>query len=50
MYQKSGRKFQQLQIGLASPKEIKSWAERFLPNGEILRKPEDYLVLWPEHA
>ena len=23
MYQKSGRKFQQLQIGLASPKEIK---------------------------
>ena len=21
----------------------------FLPNGEILRKPEDYLVLWPEH-
>ena len=21
----------------------------FLPNGEILRKPKDYLVLWPEH-
>lgn len=36
MYQKSGRKFQQLEIGLASPKEIKSWAERFLPTGEIV--------------
>ena len=22
----------------------------FLPNGEILRKPEDHLVLWPVHG
>lgn len=36
MYKKQGRTFQQLEIGLASPKEIRSWAERFLPNGEIL--------------
>ena len=31
-----GNRFQQIEIGLASPKEIKSWAERFLPNGEIV--------------
>jgi DNA-directed RNA polymerase subunit beta' len=30
------RKFHQLEIGLASPKEIRSWAERFLPNGEVV--------------
>ena len=30
------RNFQQLEIGLASPKEIRSWAERFLPNGEVV--------------
>ena len=30
------RTFQQLEIGLASPKEIRSWAERFLPNGEVV--------------
>jgi DNA-directed RNA polymerase subunit beta' len=36
MYQTKGRKFQQLEIGLASPKEIKSWAERFLPTGEVV--------------
>lgn len=30
------RSFQQLEIGLASPKEIRSWAERFLPNGEVV--------------
>lgn len=36
MYQTNGRKFQHLEIGLASPKEIKSWAERFLPTGEIV--------------
>jgi DNA-directed RNA polymerase subunit beta' len=36
MYQTHGRKFQQLEIGLASPKEIKSWAERFLPTGEVV--------------
>jgi len=36
MYKQQGRNFQQLEIGLASPKEIRSWAERFLPNGEIL--------------
>ena len=36
MYQTNGRKFQHLEIGLASPKEIKSWAERFLPTGEVV--------------
>ena len=36
MYQTKGRKFQQLEIGLASPKEIKSWAERYLPTGEVV--------------
>jgi DNA-directed RNA polymerase subunit beta' len=36
MYQVKGRKFQEFEIGLASPKEIKSWAERFLPNGEVI--------------
>ena len=30
------RNFQQLEIGLASPKEIRAWSERFLPNGEIV--------------
>ena len=30
------RKYSQLEISLSSPKEIKSWAERFLPNGEIV--------------
>ena len=30
------RNFQQLEIGLASPKEIRGWAERFLPNGEVV--------------
>ena len=32
----NNRKFHQLEIGLASPKEIRSWAERFLPNGEVV--------------
>jgi len=36
MYSKQSRNFQQLEISLASPKEIRSWAERFLPNGEII--------------
>ena len=30
------RNFQQLEIGLASPKEIRAWSERFLPNGEVV--------------
>ena len=30
------KKFQQVEIGLASPKQIKEWAERELPNGEIV--------------
>jgi DNA-directed RNA polymerase subunit beta' len=36
MYKSQARKYQQLEINLASPKEIRSWAERFLPNGEIV--------------
>jgi DNA-directed RNA polymerase subunit beta' len=36
MYKTQNRKFQQLEIGLTSPKEIRSWAERFLPNGDIV--------------
>ena len=30
------KKIQQVEIGLASPKQIKEWAERELPNGEIV--------------
>nr|YP_009106592.1 beta' subunit of RNA polymerase [Dicloster acuatus]AIT95443.1 beta' subunit of RNA polymerase [Dicloster acuatus] len=30
------KKFQQVEIGLASPKQIKQWAERELPTGEIV--------------
>ena len=36
MYTTKGRKFQRLEIGLASPKQIRPWAERYLPNGEIV--------------
>ena len=36
MYTTKGRKFQRLEIGLASPKQIRQWAERYLPNGEIV--------------
>ena len=31
-----GRLFQKLEIGLASPKQIRQWAERYLPNGETV--------------
>ena len=30
------KKFQQVEIGLVSPKQIREWAERELPNGEIV--------------
>jgi DNA-directed RNA polymerase subunit beta' len=30
------RVFQKLEIGVASPKQIRHWAERFLPNGDIV--------------
>lgn len=30
------KKFQQVEIGLASPRQIRKWAERELPNGEIV--------------
>jgi DNA-directed RNA polymerase subunit beta' len=30
------KKFQQVEIGLASPKQIREWAERELPNGELV--------------
>lgn len=36
MYRSQAKMFQQIEIGLASPKEIRSWAERFLPNGDIV--------------
>lgn len=36
MNTKQGRLFQKLEIGVASPKQIRQWAERFLPNGEIV--------------
>jgi DNA-directed RNA polymerase subunit beta' len=36
MYTTKGRKFQRLEIGLASPKQIRQWAERYLPTGEIV--------------
>lgn len=31
-----GRLFQKLEIGLTSPKQIRQWAERYLPNGETI--------------
>lgn len=36
MYKQTGRHFQKLEIGLASPMEIRNWAERYLPNGEVV--------------
>nr|QDE53542.1 RNA polymerase beta' subunit [Micractinium sp. LBA 32] len=36
MNKKKGRLFQKLEIGVASPKQIRQWAERFLPNGEMV--------------
>ncbi len=36
MYTLKGRLFQKLEIGLASPKQIRQWAERYLPNGETI--------------
>src|SRR5688572_10277433 len=36
MKTQKGRLFQKLEIGVASPKQIRQWAERFLPNGEIV--------------
>ena len=36
MNRKKGRLFQKLEIGVASPKQIRQWAERFLPNGETV--------------
>jgi DNA-directed RNA polymerase subunit beta' len=36
MYRSQGKTFQQIEIGLASPKAIRSWAERFLPNGDVV--------------
>lgn len=28
--------YQQLRIGLASPEQIRGWAERKLPNGDVV--------------
>ena len=36
MNNQTGRLFQKLEIGLASPQQMKNWAERFLPSGEIV--------------
>ena len=30
------KKYQHLRIRLASPEQIRSWAERILPNGEVI--------------
>ena len=34
MNTQKGRLFQKLEIGVASPKQIREWAERFIPTGE----------------
>lgn len=36
MNTQKSRIFQKLEIGVASPKQIRQWAERFLPNGETI--------------
>lgn len=36
MYTLNGRPFKKLEIGVASPKQIRQWAERYLPNGETI--------------
>ena len=36
MYTTKNKKFHKLEIGLASPKQIKDWAERYLPTGEVV--------------
>ena len=36
MYIRKSRKFQRLEIGLASPSQIQNWAKRYLPNGDIV--------------
>lgn len=53
MNRKKGRLFQKLEIGVASPKQIRQWAERFLPNGEtvgevISWETVNYKTLKPE--
>ena len=50
---KQGRLFQKLQIGVASPKQIRNWAERYLPNGETVGEVSswetvNYKTLKPE--
>ena len=34
MNTQKGRLFQKLEIGVASPKQIREWAERFITTGE----------------
>ena len=36
MNTQKARLFQRLEIGVASPKQIRQWAERFLPNGDTV--------------
>lgn len=53
MNTQKARLFQKLEISVASPKQIRRWAERFLPNGEIVGEvtsPEtvNYKTLNPE--
>ncbi len=50
---RKARLFDKLEIGVASPKQIRLWAERFLPSGEIVGEvtsPEtvNYKTLKPE--
>jgi len=53
MNTQKSRLFNKLQIGVASPKQIRHWAERFLPNGEtvgevISWETVNYKTLKPE--
>nr|WIA67535.1 RNA polymerase beta' subunit [Apopellia endiviifolia]WIA67623.1 RNA polymerase beta' subunit [Apopellia endiviifolia]WIA67799.1 RNA polymerase beta' subunit [Apopellia endiviifolia] len=44
------KKYQHLRIGLASPEQIREWAERILPNGEIVgRVTKPYTLHYKTH-
>nr|YP_010881241.1 RNA polymerase beta' subunit [Fossombronia foveolata]WIA67194.1 RNA polymerase beta' subunit [Fossombronia foveolata] len=44
------KKYQHLRIGLASPEQIRDWAERVLPNGEIVgRVTKPYTLHYKTH-
>nr|YP_010402947.1 RNA polymerase beta' subunit [Bolbitis x multipinna]UQV94754.1 RNA polymerase beta' subunit [Bolbitis x multipinna] len=41
--------YQQLQIGLASPEQIRGWAERELPNGDVVGQVDPYTLHHKTH-